>query len=485
VGAYEFDIGIIGGGAGGLTVAAGAAQLGAKTLLIEKEKNLGGDCLHYGCVPSKTLIRSARLYHQMKHAERFGLPPTAIPPVDFQQIVQHIRAVIATIQTHDSEERFCRLGVRVEWGLPTFIDDHAVRLNGKTYAAKTWVLATGSSPAIPPIVGLDATPFITNRELFYLDHLPKSMIILGAGPIGCEMAQSFCRLGSEIHVIDLAPQILIKEDRDMADALMETLRAEGVTFHLGATIERVVDHGYYREVNIINSAGTPLTLGAETILVALGRTANTAGLGLEQIGVIVDRRGIGVDPRLRTRPKNNYAIGDVNGGFQFTHAAGYEGGIVISNALFHLPRRADFTYLPWCTYTDPSLGSIGMNEKLARQAGIRYSLWTEEFKNNDRSLADGEPTGKIKMLLDEREKLIGIQILGANAGDLLGEWAAVLNGKVKLATLAAAVHPYPTVAEINKRIAGSYLSPRLFSEKVRKGLRLLFQLKGRACDVER
>ena len=483
--AYEFDIGIIGGGAGGLTVAAGAAQLGAKTLLIEKEKDLGGDCLHYGCVPSKTLIRSAHLYHLINHAERFGLPPVTTAPVDFQQIVKRIRAVIATIQKHDSEDRFCRLGVRVEFGSPTFIDDHAVRLNGTTYTARSWVLATGSSPAIPPIMGLNSTPFVTNREIFYLDRLPKSMIILGAGPIGCEMAQSFCRLGSEIHVIDMAPQILIKEDRDMADLVRETLHAEGVTFHLGARIEAVEDHGHCRAVRITDKEERALTLKAETILVALGRTVNAGSLGLEQIGVEFDQRGVRVDHRLRTSQKHIYAIGDVNGGYPFTHAAGYEGGIVISNAVFHLPRRADYTYLPWCTYTDPALGSIGMNEKQARQAGIRCTVWTEEFKNNDRSLADGETTGKIKMLLDEHEKPVGIQILGAHAGDLLGEWVAILNGKVKLATLAAAVHPYPTIAEINKRVAGNYLSPKLFSEKVRKGLRLFFQLKGTACDRQR
>lgn len=482
MGAYEFDIGIIGGGAGGLTVAAGAAQLGAKTLLIEKEKNLGGDCLHYGCVPSKTLIKSAHLYHQMKHAERFGLPSATTAPVDFQQIVKRITAVIATIQKHDSQERFCRLGVRVECGFPTFIDEHTVSLNGKTYAAKTWVLATGSSPSIPPISGLQSSPFVTNREIFYLDRLPESMIILGAGPIGCEMAQSFCRLGSTVYVIDLAPQILVKEDRDMADLVMETLQAEGATFHLGARIEAVDDHGRCRAVSITTNEGIPLTLEAETILVALGRMANTAGLGLENIGVEFDQRGIRVDHRLRTSQKHIYAIGDVNGGYQFTHAAGYEGGIVISNAIFHLPRRADYTYLPWCTYTDPALGSIGMNEKQAGQAGIRYSVWTEEFKNNDRSLADGEPAGKIKMLLDEREKPVGVQILGAHAGDLLGEWVAVLNGKVKLSTLAAAVHPYPTIAEINKRVAANSLSPKLFSDKIRKGLRLFFQLKGRACE---
>jgi pyruvate/2-oxoglutarate dehydrogenase complex dihydrolipoamide dehydrogenase (E3) component len=213
----------------------------------------------------------------------------------------------------------------------------------------------------------------------------------------------------------------------------------------------------------------------------MGRRPNLDGLGLEKIGVEFDRKGIKVDNRLRTSQKHIYAAGDVTGAYQFTHAAGYEGGIVISNAIFHLPRKVDYTFLPWCTYTDPELASIGMNEKRAKDAGIRYKVWTEAFRDNDRSLAEGEQVGKIKMILDENEKPLGIQILGPQAGELLGEWVAILNGKVKLSTLASAVHPYPTLGEINKRVAGAYFSPKIFSDKVKKGLKFFFHLKGRAC----
>ena len=481
---YDYDIGIIGGGAGGLTVAAGSAQLGAKTLLIEKEPELGGDCLHYGCVPSKTLIKSAHVYHLMKHAEKFGLPAVEVPPVDFSRIAERIRSVIRIIQKHDSEERFCSLGAKVEFGKPTFTDEHAVQLNGKTYSAKTWVIATGSSAVIPPIEGLNHTTFLTNKEIFYLDRLPHSMIILGAGPIGCEMSQAFSRLGTAVQVVDMAPQILPKEDRDLADSVMAVLHAEGVQFHLASKIQSVQDLGSQREVLISDQTGQTVSLKAETILVALGRVANATELGLEDIGVEYDHRGIKIDPRLRTRHKHIYAVGDVNGGFQFTHAAGYEGGIVVSNAIFHLPRKVDYTFLPWCTYTDPPLGSVGMNEKAAQAAGINYSVYTEEFKNNDRSVAEGQTTGKVKLILDDKEKPLGVQILGPNAGDLLAEWVAVLNGKVKLSTLAAAVHPYPTIGEINKRVAGNYFSPKIFSDKVQKGLKFFFGFKGRACVLE-
>jgi len=481
---YDYDIGIIGGGAGGLTVASGAAQLGAKTLLVEKEKELGGDCLHFGCVPSKTLIKTAHVYQLIKNARKFGLPSVEVPPVDFREVSKRIKSVIDTIQHHDSKERFCKLGAQVEFGQPTFTDEHRIRLNGRSYSAKTWVIATGSSPVTPPIKGLDRTPYITNREIFYLDHLPKSMIILGGGPIGSEMSQAFCRLGTKVAVVDMAPQILAKEDPDMADAVQKVLSSEGVEFYLNSTIEEVSAVGGEIEVRIKNKPGSMVRLKAERILVALGRGANTEDLGLEDIGIKFDRRGINVDHRLRTNLKHIYAAGDVNGGFQFTHAAGYEGGIVVSNAIFHLPRRVDYTFLPWCTYTDPPLGSIGMNEKSAAAAGIDYQVWIEEFKDNDRSLAEGESIGKIKMILDAKEKPIGVQILGPNAGDLLSEWVAVLNGKVKLSTLAAAIHPYPTIGEINKKVAGSYFSPKIFSDKVQKGLKFFFHLKGRACAEE-
>jgi len=481
---YDFDMGILGGGSGGLTVAAGAAQLGAKTLLVEKERELGGDCLHFGCVPSKTLIRTAHVYHLMKNAKQFGLPPVEVNDVDFRDVAKRIQSVISVIQKHDSEERFCKLGVRVEFGDAQFIDEHAIRLNGGTFSAKTWVIATGSSPAIPPIDGLDKTPHITNREIFSLDRLPKSMIIFGAGPIAIEMAQAFCRLGSRVTVVQRSNQILSKEDKDMADQVMHVLSSEGVVFHLNASVVSTRDLGDGREVIIKTGEGRTIDLRAETILVAMGRNANVGGLGLDTLGVEFDRKGLKLDQRLRTNHKHIYGAGDVTGSYLFTHAAGYEGGIVISNAVFHLPRKADYTFLPWCTYTDPELASIGMNEKMAKTAGIEYSVWTEEFKDNDRSLAEGEGVGKIKMLLNAKEKPIGIQILGPRAGDLVSEWVAVVNGKVKLSTLASAVHPYPTLGEINKRVTGSFLSGKIFSEKVKKGLKFFFHLRGRACGQD-
>lgn len=481
---YDYDIGIIGGGAAGLTVASGAAQVGAKTLLIEKEQVLGGDCLHFGCVPSKTLIRTAQAWQTMKNSQDFGLPAIDLPPVDFRQVRERIRSVIATIQQHDSEERFCGLGAKVEFGEPAFVDEHSIHLNGQRISAKSWVISSGSSPQIPPIEGLSKTPHITNKEIFSLDRLPESMVILGAGPIAIEMAQAFCRLGTKVSVVQRSGQILSKEDREMADEVMGVLAAEGVVFHLNVSVLGVGDLGREKEVRIQNKKGEVSTLRAEQILVAMGRVPNLEGLHLEAIGVELDSKGIKVDNRMRTTQKHIYAAGDVTGAFQFTHAAGYEGGLVVCNAIFHLPRKANYTFLPWCTYTDPELAGIGMNEKATKDAGIEYTVFTEAFQDNDRSLAEGNRTGKIKLLLDKKEKPIGVQILGPHAGELLNEWVAVLNGKVKLSTLAAAVHPYPTLGEINKRVAGAYLSPKIFSDTVRKGLKFFFHLKGRACGLQ-
>jgi pyruvate/2-oxoglutarate dehydrogenase complex dihydrolipoamide dehydrogenase (E3) component len=478
---YDFDMGILGGGSAGLTVAAGSAQLGAKTLLIEKEEKLGGDCLHFGCVPSKTLIHTAHVYHLMKKVKEFGLPPVERRPVDFREVARRIQSVIQVIQKHDSEERFCGLGAKVEFGSPIFRDEHTIDLEGKSLSAKNWVIATGSSAAIPPVPGLEQTPYLTNRDLYSFDRLPASMIILGAGPIAAEMAQAFNRLGTRVSVIQRSSQILSKEDKDMADGVMEVLKDEGVKIYLNTAILSAKDLGTEREVVIQTKGGGPLSLKAETILVALGREANLKGLNLEGIGIPYDEKGIKLDARLRTDHKHIYGAGDVTGTYQFTHAAGYEGSIVVSNAVFHLPRKADYTYLPWCTYTHPELASIGMNEKRARAAGIEYDLWVEEFKDNDRSLAEGEAVGKIKMLLDKKGKTIGVQILGPRAGDLVSEWVAALNGGVKPMTLAAAVHPYPTLGEINKKVAGTYLSSRIFSERIKKGLRFFFNLRGRAC----
>lgn len=480
---YDFDIGVLGGGAAGLTVTAGAARAGAKVLLVEKEGRLGGDCLYFGCVPSKTLIRTAQVYHLMRNSGRFGLPEAVLQTPDYGKVAKRIESVISTIGKHDSEERFCKLGAKVEHGLARFVDEHSISLNGKGYSARYWVIATGSSAAVPPVEGLKETPFLTNKEIFSLEKLPGSMVIIGGGPIGIEFAQVFARLGVNVTVVEFLGQILNNDDKDLTDMVTGVLQEEGVVFHLDSAVVNTRAVGQEREVTFKKGHETR-SVRAEALLVATGRRVNLDGMGLEDIGVVFDRRGLKLDERLRTTHNHIFGAGDATGTYQFTHAAGYEGGIVVSNAIFHLPRKVDYKRLPWVTYTDPELASIGMNEKAAKARGIDYSVWSEEFAGNDRSLAEGETRGKIKMLLDEKERLLGVQILGPQAGDILSEWVAVMNGNVRLSTLASAVHPYPTLGEINKRVAGNLLATKVFSENMKKALKFFFSLKGRACGEE-
>ena len=474
---YDYDLVVIGGGAAGLTTASGAAQLGVRTLLLEKEDALGGDCLHYGCVPSKTLIRSAAVYHQLKNSERYGLPSFSPPPVDYSSVAARIQRVIDVIQRHDSVERFNRLGAEVQFASPEFVDEHTLRFSGKKITARKIVVATGSRAAVPDIEGLAEAGYVTNREIFKLTRLPESLVIIGAGAIAIEMAQAFSRLGTEVSVIQRSEQILSKEDKDMADLVMQALQEEGVTFHLQCRIVRVEGTPDKKTV-VVEQGGREKNVKGEEILIALGRQANVEQLGLDAIGVDFTRKGITVDSRLRTTRKHIFAAGDVNGGYQFTHAAGYEGGIVVSNAVFNLPRRASYTWMPWCTFTSPELASIGMNEKRAKAAGIAYSLWTEDFSASDRALAEEEARGRLKLLLDKKGKPLGVQILGPHGGELLSEWVAVLNGKVKLSALAGAVHPYPTLGEMNKKVTGSIFAEKIFSEKTKKLLQLIFRYQG-------
>jgi pyruvate/2-oxoglutarate dehydrogenase complex dihydrolipoamide dehydrogenase (E3) component len=481
---YEYDIIVIGGGAAGLTVAAGAAQLGVKVLLAEKEPLLGGDCLHYGCVPSKTLIESSRTYHRMRHAEKYGLPKVELPPVDFKNVAARIKSVIGSIQVHDSQERFCGLGAKVLFGPAEFADEHTVRIDGEPYTGEKIVVAAGSSPVAPPIKGLGSVPYLTNKTIFSLDKLPDHLVVLGGGPIGMEMGQAFRRLGSKVTVIEKGDQILNKEDKDMAALALTSLQADGIIFHLETAITEVRKTAGGPEVLFTDRNGKPQAVCGDALLVAIGRAPNTEGLKLENAGVEYNRRGIIVGTRLRTSQDHIYAAGDINGGPQFTHAAGYQGGVVIANAVFHLPRRVDYTHLPWCTYIEPELASIGMNQTQAKKAEVEYTVWEEEFTGNDRAQAEGETNGKLKMLLNTKGKPIGVQIFGPHAGELINEWVAAMAGGVKLSAIAGAIHPYPTLGEINKRVAGTILSDKLFSDTVKKGLKFFFGFKGRACGLD-
>ncbi len=484
--AFDYDLGILGGGAAGLTAAAGAAQFGAKAILIEKAKKLGGDCLHFGCVPSKTLIRTAGVWSLARRAKEFGLPEVELPPVSLAAVMGRVRSVIDTIQEHDSPERFCKLGAEVRFGTPHFVDDHTIDLDGARLTARAWIIATGSSPALPPVEGLADVPYWTNETVFSQTELPGHLVVLGGGPIGVEMAQAFRRLGSKVTIVEFADQILGPEAPDIAAILRSRLEAEGVKILTGTKALKAAMTGssVLLRVAPVKGEGEPWTIEGDVLLVAAGRKANVEGLKLAAAGVEFSPRGVPADARMRTNVPHVYSCGDVNGVFPFTHVAGYEAGIALSNAVLRFPRKADYTKVPWCTYTDPEVASVGLNEKRAKAAGVEYRILTSHFREVDRALAEGETEGKIKVLISPSGALVGCQIAGHHAGELIHEWVAAINGGVKLSTMAGSIHAYPTLAEISKKAAGSYYSEKLFSDRTKKILRFLFDLKGRACTPE-
>jgi len=482
---YDYDLGIIGGGAAGLTAAAGAAQFGAKTLLIEKSDRLGGDCLHFGCVPSKTLIRTAGVWALARRSAKFGLPTLTLPPVDLGAVMDRVQSVIDTIQHHDSPERFCGLGAEIRFGNPVFADDHVVEVYGKRISAKNWFIATGSSPVTPSLEGLAQVPFWTNETVFSQRTLPSRLIVLGGGPIGLEISQAFARLGSKVVIIEFMDQILGPEDADMADILRVRLEAEGVIIHTGSKALKVELKGTTILLTVAPAtrAGEPTTIEGDALFLSTGRKPNIGDLALNKAGVTFTPRGIPTDARMKTNVSHIYACGDVNGQLPFTHVAGYEAGIALTNAVLHLPRKADYSKMGWCTYADPEVASIGYNEKRARKEGLEYRIIEENFADNDRALAEGEAIGKIKILLDGKDRLLGCQIIGAHAGELIHEWIVAQNGGVKLSTMAGTVHIYPTLSEISKRVSGRVFADKLFSNRTKSILKFLFNLKGRACTL--
>jgi pyruvate/2-oxoglutarate dehydrogenase complex dihydrolipoamide dehydrogenase (E3) component len=479
---FDYDLGVIGGGAAGLTAAAGAARFGAKTILIERSGKLGGDCLHYGCVPSKTLIRTAGLWAQVKRLRTFGLPELSLPAVNLGAVMDRVRSVIETIQQHDSEERFCDLGVAVRFGRCRFSDDHTVILDEERITARSWIIATGSSPVIPSLEGLSSVPYLTNETVFAQRDLPARLVVLGGGPVGLEIAQAFARLGSRVTVLEFMDQILGPEDADMAAFVQDRMQADGVEIHTGTRAVRAAANGAAIDLTVAPAGGgEPAVISGDALFVAVGRKPNLDGLEPEKAGIEIGLRGIPVDGRMKTNVKHIYACGDVNGLLPFTHAAGYQAGIALTNAVLRLPRHGDHRKIGWCTYTDPEVASIGLNEKRAKKEGIDYRLLEEPFSGNDRALAEGETSGKIKILVDPRGKLLGCQIVGARAGEIIHEWVLAVSGGLGLSKMAEAVHIYPTLSEISKRAAGQYYADKLFSDRTRGILRFLFQLKGRAC----
>ncbi len=464
------DLCILGAGSGGLSVAAGATQMGVDVVLVEPHK-MGGDCLNYGCVPSKALISAARRAYDMQHSDDLGIHADNIQ-VNFKQVHKHIQSVIAAIAPHDSAERFEGLGARVIKESPHFTDAHTIETQNYRITAKKFVIATGSSARIPNIDGLDKTPYLTNETIFDLEELPQHLLIVGGGPIGCELGQAFAMLGSDVSIFQ-HHNILAKEDEDTRELIRQDLLKCGVNLYEHTEIQSVSSNSNHVTVHYQqNNASNKIT--GSHLLVAIGRQPNTDNINLDAALVQYGGHGIQVDRRLRTSQKHIYAIGDVIGEYQFTHAAGYHAGIVIRNALFRLPAKVDYRAMPWVTYTRLELAHVGLNETQAQQQSVPYTKTTFDMKDVDRAQAEGSTEGFIKVLTDNKGRLLGATIIAEGAGELITPWIIAIQQKMKIKAMTEYIAPYPTISDVHKRLSGKYFLPAISSKTTKKLVNFLF-----------
>lgn len=450
----EYDIVAVGGGTGGLVTAAGAAYLGAEAALVEKDA-LGGDCLWTGCVPSKALLASARLAHAMRHASRLGLRGAA-PRHAFGEVMDRMRSARARVAEHDDPERFREMGVDVHFGRARFVDRGTLEVEGVgTIRSPRIVVATGAVPAVPPIPGLDDAGFLTHETALESDVLPDEIVVLGAGPVGLEFAQVYARLGAEVTVVEMAPEILPVEDPDVGAALRRVLEDEGISFRTGWKAEEaeVVDG----RKQVRGPGGE--VLRCDEIFVATGRTPCTEGLEPERAGVETDGAALRVDETLRTSAAGIWAVGDVTGGPQFTHLADHMAKTALRNALFPFSTRLDDSAIPRVTYTDPEVARVGLGRKEAEGRGARVHRY--DLHDLDRAIADGRTEGFVEIAADRKGRILGATILGAGAGDLLQPVVLAMKHDLTLADLSDTVHPYPTMVEGVKRAADAYQRSRL------------------------
>ncbi len=473
----KVDLCIIGAGSGGLSVAAGAAQLGLSVVLVEKDK-MGGDCLNTGCVPSKALLAAAKRAHSHRLSTIQGIGADE-PMIDFAAVKAHVQGAIDQIAPHDSVERFEGLGVRVIEGQARFVGRNQIEVNGESLRAKRFVIATGSRAAIPTIEGLDAEQVLTHENLFDLKVAPSHLIIIGGGPVGVEMAQAHRRLGVPVSLID--NQSLLSNDEPEHVALVRAaLVKEGIHIYEHASVERVA-HGTSQHAPtevVIEKDGEHHTLQGSHILIAAGRRPQIEGLGLAEAGVVASDKGIQVDAHLRTANKAIFAIGDVTGGPMFTHAAGYQAGIIIKQVCFKLRfAKVKYRALPWVTYTDPELAHVGLTEAQARKHyGDHIKIVRWSMADNDRAVAEGIKEGEVKVMATPKGKLLGVSIVGPQAGELIAVWTLMISQGLKIGAMAQVISPYPTLGEISKRAAGSWYTPTLFSEKTKRMVRWLAKL---------
>ncbi len=453
-----YNLVVIGGGAAGLVSAYIAATVKSKVALIEKHR-MGGDCLYTGCVPSKALIKTARMVHQIRQHKTYGIKSASFE-LDFAEVMERIQSVIKKIEPHDSVERYTGLGVECIQGVADVVDEHTVKVNGRILRTKSIILALGASPFVPPIKGLAQIPILTSENLWDLRQMPEKLLVLGAGPIGCEMAQAFQRIGSQVSVIEAGPRILPREDDDVAAIITQCFQNEGIKLLLNSKAQEVITEQGRSTMICQTADGRSEKVAFDAIFVAVGRKANTQQFDWKKLGIQLNDNGtIKVDPYLRANGKGIYACGDVAGPYQFTHVASHQAWYCAVNALFSPLKKfkVDYSVIPWVTFTDPEIAQVGHNEQSAKKAGLDYETTTYHLDDLDRAIAESEEVGRIKVLTTPgKDKILGANIVGVHAGELLMEFTSAMKHGLGLNAILSTIHPYPTFGEANKYTAGNW-----------------------------
>ena len=466
-----YDICIIGAGAGGLSIASVSAQLGLNVCLIENHK-MGGDCLNYGCIPSKSILAAAKAVKSLKKMPELGIHINGVE-INYQKVYQHIHQVIKTIEPHDSVERFESLGVTVKMGSAAFIDNNMVLLNKEHISAKHFVIATGSRAFVPNITGLSDIKYLTNETIFNLTETPKHLITIGGGPISCELSQAIKLLGAEVSILQRR-QLLPHDDIDLACIVKDELIKDGISIYEHATEIHSVGKTLDGEICVtFTQNGQTKSITGSHLLVATGRQVNVSSLNLERAGIEYTSKGIQVDAKLKTSNKRIYAVGDVTGGFLFTHIAGYHAGIVIQNMLFKKPTKVNYKAIPWVTYTSPELAHVGISHEQASKEYPKGKTITVDFSELDRAQTEKQTTGKLKATFDHKGNPVSVSIVGKNAGELIYPWIIAMENNLSIGKFSKFIAPYPTWGELTKKVVSKYYEPILYANKTKKLVRFL------------
>ena len=460
---YDYDLIVIGGGAAGLVAATGANLLGAKCALVERSR-LGGDCTWYGCIPSKALLKSAHVFSLIKRLGEFGISASGDIKYDADNVMSHVRDIINKISSNHPPEVFKKRGIDIFFGGPRFINCNTIQLNKSLLSAKRFIICTGSHPLVPPIEGLKNIDYLTNANIFYLNTLPKSLAVLGGGPIGLELSQAFARLGVKVYVIEMLDRLLFREDEEIAKTLQNAIIKEGVEVHVGKKAVKFSKEEDLVVITLEDKNKNKSVIKAEKTLIAIGRAPNIEDLDLEKAGVKYSKKGIETNATLQTSTKNIYACGDVVGPYQFSHVAEYQAIVAIGNALFPFKQKVNYTAVPWCTFTEPEVAHLGLTEEEARAKYKDIKIYRANYAENDRAVTDLEEIGFSKVICNKKGRILGAHIVGTNAGEIIHEYVLAKSAGLNVGKLSSAIHIYPTLAQIVKKTGDKHYSSILESK---------------------